>query len=111
MPKISLDQLLKEKQKFVVQGIIYKVIRMRPNGKATIKPIGVWTPPEPETPKELTPKEKKEEQEFFQEEENDAKSNEERPAQGTGNSKESRNGTGQESSRPGVAGGSPAKPQ
>jgi len=36
--------LLLEKERFVIRGVVYKVIRVRPNGKLTIKIMGPYVP-------------------------------------------------------------------
>lgn len=44
IPQMTNAHLLKERSRILILGNIYKVLRVRPNGKATIKYEGPYVP-------------------------------------------------------------------
>lgn len=80
---MNQDLILQERERFVIRGVVYKVIRRRPNGKLTIKVKGEYVPPVAR--QTMTADEKQEEQEFFKEKEEltDAKKDDREPGDKT----------------------------
>ena len=74
---MNQDLILKERERFVIRGIVYKVIRRRSNGKLTIRVKGTYK----NVGRTMTSEEIKKEQEFFRakEEPKDGKKDDREP--------------------------------